>query len=99
MIEQIHKCVIVSITDIERDAVSHWLRKQVALRPFRPFQIETSGGTPIRVSRPEWIYFPPETGHFVVFEGAVGSYISFHDVRSVLVEQPPVPVNGQPEDQ
>jgi hypothetical protein len=76
-------------------AMIEQIHKQAALRPFRPFQIETSGGTLIRVSRPEWIYFPPETGHFVVFEGAVGSYISFRDVRSVLVEQPPVPVNGQ----
>jgi hypothetical protein len=62
--------------------------KQVAFRPFRPFLIETSGGTLVRVSRPDWIYFPPETGHFVVFEGAAASYISFRDVRSVLVEQP-----------
>lgn len=66
------------------------IHKQMAMRPFRPFLIETSGGTLVRVSRPEWIYFPPETGHFVVFEGAAASYIAYRDVRSVLIEQPPV---------
>jgi hypothetical protein len=70
------------------------IHKQTAFKPFRPFFIETSGGTLIRVSRPEWIFFPPETGNFVVFEGAAASYIDFRDVRSVLVEQPP----GPPED-
>jgi hypothetical protein len=67
------------------------IHKQIAFRPFRPFLIETSGGTLVRGSRPEWIYFPPETGHFVVFEGSGASYIDFRDVRSVLIEQPPVP--------
>jgi hypothetical protein len=64
--------------------------KQAAYRPFRPFLIETSGGTLVRVSRPEWIYFPPETGHLVVFEGAAASLIAFRDVRNVLIEQPPI---------
>lgn len=68
------------------------IHKQIAYRPFRPFLIETSGGTLIRVARPEWIYFPPDTGHFVVFEGSAASYISFRDVRSVLIEQPPLPL-------
>jgi hypothetical protein len=63
--------------------------KQAKYLPFRPFFIETSGGTLVRVSRPEWIFFPPDTGCFVVFEGAAASYIDFRDVRSVLVEQPP----------
>jgi hypothetical protein len=62
------------------------IHKQVSFRPFRPFLIETSGGTIVRVSRPEWIYFPPETGHLVVFEGSAASYIDFRDVRSVLIE-------------
>jgi hypothetical protein len=66
------------------------IHKQMAYRPFRPFYIETSGGTVVRVSRPEWIYFPPATNHFVVFEGSAGSYIAFSEVRSVLIEQPPV---------
>ncbi len=48
----------------------------------------------MRVSRPEWIYFPPETGHFVIFEGAAASYIDFRDVRSVLVDQPPSRLEG-----
>ena len=69
------------------------IHKQVAFRPFRPFLIETSGGTLVRVSRPEWIYFPPDTGHFVVFEGSAASYINYRDVRSVLIEQPPVAAN------
>ena len=64
--------------------------KQVAYRPFRPLLIETSGVTLVRVSRPEWIYFPPDTGHFVVFEGSAASYIAFRDVHSILIEQPPV---------
>ena len=46
------------------------IHKQLAYRPFRPFLVETSGGTLIRVSRPDWVYFPPETGHFVIFEGS-----------------------------
>lgn len=69
------------------------IHKQIRYSPFRPFFIETSGGTLVRVSRPEWIYFPPETGHFVVFEGSAASYINFRDVRSVLIEQPPVKAN------
>lgn len=67
--------------------------KQMSYKPFRPFLIETSGGTLVRVSRADWIYFPPDTGHFVVFEGSAGSYIAFRDVRSVLVEQPPIPIS------
>lgn len=66
------------------------IHQQAAYRPFRPFLIETSGGTLVRVSRPEWIYFPPDTGHLVVFEGAAASFIDFRDVRSVLIEQPPL---------
>lgn len=30
---------------------------------------------------------------FVVFEGAAASYIDFRDVRSVLIEQPPIPAS------
>ena len=71
------------------------IHKQLAYRPFRPFLVETSGGTLIRVSRPDWVYFPPETGHFVIFEGSGASYINFRDVRSVLVEQPPIPVSDE----
>ena len=69
------------------------IHKQVAYRPFRPFHIETSGGTLVRVTRPEWIYFPPDTGHFVIFEGSAASYIDFRDVRSVLVDHPSIPAN------
>jgi hypothetical protein len=69
------------------------IHKQVAYRPFRPFLIETSGGTLVRVSRPEWIYFPPDTGHFMVFEGNGAAYIDFRDVRSILIEQRPMPLN------
>jgi hypothetical protein len=68
------------------------IHKQIAYRPFRTFLIETSGGTLVRVARPEWIYFPPDTGHFVIFEGAAASYIALRDVRSVLIEQPPLPI-------
>lgn len=71
------------------------IHKQVSYRPFRAFLIETSGGTLVRVSRPDWIFFPPETGHFVVFEGAAASFISFRDVRSVLIEQPPIRLTEQ----
>jgi len=70
------------------------IHKQLAYRPFRPFLVETSGGTLIRVSRPDWVYFPPETGHLVIFEGSGASYINFRDVRSVLVEQLPIPADG-----
>ena len=66
------------------------IHQQVAYRPFRPFFIETSGGTLVRVARSDWIYFPPNTGHLVVFEGAAASFIDFRDIRSVLIEQPPV---------
>jgi hypothetical protein len=38
-----------------------------------------------------------KAGHFVVFEGAAASYIDFRDVRSVLIEQPPVPAIGDEE--
>ena len=66
--------------------------KQAAYRPIRPFQIETSGGTLVRVTRPEWIFFPPETGHLIVYEGGSAAFVAFRDIRSVLVEQPPVPI-------
>lgn len=49
----------------------------------------------VRLSRPDWIYFPPETGHFVIFEGAAASYIDFRDVRGVLIEQPPIRVSNE----
>lgn len=68
------------------------IHKQIAYRPFRPFLIETSGGTLVRVSRPDWIYFPPETGHLIVFEGGASSYIAFRDIHSLLIEQPPTPI-------
>lgn len=68
------------------------IHKQIAFRPFRPFLIETSGGTLVRVSRPEWIYFPPATEHLVVFEGSAGSYIAFSDIHSVFIESPPIPL-------
>ena len=68
------------------------IHKQIAYRPFRPFLIETSGGTLVRVARPEWIYFPPDTGHLIVYEGGGAAFVAFRDVRSVLVEQPPIAV-------
>jgi hypothetical protein len=68
------------------------IHKQLAYRPFRPFLIETSGGTLARVSRPEAIYFPPDTRYLVVFEGPLASFIDFRDIRSLLVEQPPIPL-------
>jgi len=71
------------------------VKAQLEHKPFRPFFIETSGGNLIRVSRPEWVYFPPETGYFVVFEGGAASYLAFRDVRTVLVEQPPIPVTEE----
>lgn len=71
------------------------IQKQIAMRPFRPFLIETSGGTSVRVAKPELIYFPPELGYLAVFEGAVTSLINFKDIRSVLIEQPPIPVKEE----
>ena len=68
------------------------IHKQTVYKPFRPFLIETSGGTLVRVARPEWIYFPPDVGYLAVFEGAATSLIDFRGIRSVLIEQPPVPV-------
>jgi hypothetical protein len=69
--------------------------QQTTYRPFRPFFIETSGGTLVRVSRPEWIFFPPESGHLIVYQGGSAAFIAFRDIRNVLVEQPPIPVKEE----
>jgi hypothetical protein len=61
--------------------------KQAAMCPFRPFLIETTGGTLVRVSRPDWGDFPPETAYFLVWEGGATSSIAVGDVRSVLLEK------------
>lgn len=41
---------------------------QLATQPFRPFALETIGGSQIQVERPQWLYrFPDSGGEFVVF--------------------------------
>jgi hypothetical protein len=44
------------------------IKNLLAAKPFRPFWLETTGGSLIRVARAEWLLEPPEAGGtFVVF--------------------------------
>jgi hypothetical protein len=43
------------------------LKQLLEQRPFRPFALETVGGTRISVKRPDWFFSPPGTDDFVVF--------------------------------
>jgi hypothetical protein len=37
------------------------VRSRLAYRPFRPFWLETVGGTRIRVVKPEWFHEVPDS--------------------------------------
>jgi hypothetical protein len=63
----------------------------LATKPFRPFWIETSGGTHIFIEKAEWYYEPPgKDGEFVVF-GEHTHLLNHRDVLdTVTVQNPPV---------
>ena len=50
------------------------IRKQIEQHPFRPFAIETNGGTVIQVNRPEDIQMSPHPPHLVVVFNADGTF-------------------------
>ena len=67
------------------------IQKQLALRPFRPFWLETTGGNQIRVVRSEWFYsIPDSNGEFWVFSEGVGYMLNYRDILdNIMVEGPP----------
>jgi len=69
------------------------IKAQLSSRPFRPFWPETTGGSRIRVGRPEWFYEAPYTnGEFVVFGEGVMHVANYRDLLdTMIVEQPPPP--------
>jgi hypothetical protein len=69
---------------------SEKIQTQVAMRPFRPFSIETRAGTLISVTRPEWFHEWPEgDGEFVVFLHGGYSLLNYRDITgTILVEGP-----------
>ena len=69
------------------------LRQQLAYRPFRPFWIETVGGTRIRVTRPEWfVEVPGQLGKFIVFNEELVTISNYSDLTDLIqVESPTQP--------
>lgn len=66
------------------------IHRQLALRPFRPFWIETKSGAQLRVERPEWFFEPPDgLGEFAIFDLLGYTLLNFRDVTSVVgIENP-----------
>jgi hypothetical protein len=66
------------------------IKRQLAIRPFRAFWLETTGGNQIRVMRPEWFYDVPDSnGEFVVFSDSVVHVLNYRDILdNVTVEGP-----------
>ena len=59
------------------------------MRPFRAFWLETTGGSRIRIAKPEWFFEPPDTGGtFVVFTEP-GAYVvmDYDSLASMTVEE------------
>jgi hypothetical protein len=66
------------------------IRKQLALRPFRVFWIETVAGNQIPVERPDWFFEPPDSGgEFAVFDRTGYSLLNYRDVTSVVAVETP----------
>ena len=67
------------------------IQNQLALRPFRVFWLETSGGNQIRVTRPDWFYpVPDSNGEFWVFADGVCHVLNYRDILDhIIVEGPP----------
>jgi hypothetical protein len=76
------------------------INAQLALRPFRPFQVETTGGNRICVARPELCLVAPSVGEMVIFGEAGEVYvIRLTDLLDSIVVEGPIPAspNGGPE--
>ena len=43
------------------------IKQLLEMSPFRPFVLETTGGTRIEVQKPEWFFEVPHTEEFIVF--------------------------------
>jgi hypothetical protein len=68
------------------------LKKQLAMRPFRPFWLETSGGTRIRVGRPDWFIEVPERwGTFIVCGEGYVSHAHYGDLTDLIEVEDPRP--------
>jgi len=66
------------------------IRKQLLMRPFRPFWIGTRDGIQIRVNRPEWYWEPPDGhGEFAIFDTNGYSLLNYRDVSSVVIVETP----------
>jgi hypothetical protein len=69
------------------------LRKHLAYRPFRPFYLETIGGTKIQVERAEWfVEAPGLPDQFVVFHPTHVTVGLFSDLTDLIeVKTPTAP--------
>jgi hypothetical protein len=68
------------------------INAQLALRPFRPFQVETTGGNRIRVIKPEWCLVVPDRGETVIFGESGEVYvIRLADLLDAIVVEGPIP--------
>lgn len=66
------------------------VKTQLAYKPFRPFWLETIGGTRIRVERAEWFYEVPHTLGKLFISDSEGSFITYWSdlIETIDVETP-----------
>jgi hypothetical protein len=73
------------------------LKKQLAVRPFRAFWLETTGGTRIRVSRPDrFIEVPERWGTFIVFGEGFVTHAHYADLSDLVEVEDPPPSENNP---
>jgi hypothetical protein len=62
------------------------IRKQAEQRPFRPFAIETNGGTQIHVFRKEDIQISPHPPHLVIIFHTDGSFYAIDPAQVSAIQ-------------
>jgi hypothetical protein len=68
------------------------VHKQLAYKPFRPFWLETVGGTRIQVARAEWFHEVPDLGALVISDYTGVTITYWHDLTETIeVEGPAYP--------
>jgi hypothetical protein len=70
---------------------SEQIKQHLTLKPFRPFWLETTGGSRIRVARPQWVWMPENgNGSFAVFSEGHYYILAYRDLLdNVVIEVPP----------
>jgi hypothetical protein len=66
------------------------VRTQLAYKPFRPFWLETIGGTKIRVQRAEWFYEVPGSFGKLFISDSESSFITYWGdlIETIEIETP-----------